>query len=124
MAIKGKDELTEEQYRVCWKQGTEAPFSGEFVHHNEDGTYTCLCCQQPLFVSDSKFDSGCGWPSFDRSIAGAIRYLEDHSHGMHRVEVRCGNCDSHLGHVFPDGPTDTGQRYCINSVSMEFAADD
>ncbi|MBW8191549.1 peptide-methionine (R)-S-oxide reductase MsrB [Neiella marina] len=124
MAVKGKDELTAEQYRVCWQQGTEAPFTGIYLNHKDHGTYACVCCDAPLFSSDSKFDSGCGWPSFDKSLTDAIRYIEDNSLGMLRVEVRCVNCDAHLGHVFPDGPTETGQRYCINSVSLQFDSDD
>ncbi|PSW21031.1 peptide-methionine (R)-S-oxide reductase [Photobacterium sanctipauli] len=116
-----KGKLTDEQYRVCREQGTEAPFSGTLLHNRETGIYTCTCCEAPLFNSESKYDSGCGWPSFDAPIEkDAIRYLEDHSHGMHRIEIRCAKCDSHLGHVFPDGPKTTGERYCVNSVSLIF----
>ncbi|MCM2679472.1 peptide-methionine (R)-S-oxide reductase MsrB [Echinimonas agarilytica] len=121
LSVKGKGDLTPEQYRVCWERGTERPFTGQFVHHNAQGMYVCVCCESELFESDTKFDAGCGWPSFYQAVAdGAIRYLDDQTHGMQRVEVRCGQCDSHLGHVFPDGPEPTGQRYCINSVSLDF----
>lgn len=114
-------ELDEESYKVCRLGGTEAPFSGALLHNRSSGLYLCRCCGEALFRSDAKFDSGCGWPSFDAPISeGAVKYLQDHSHNMHRIEVRCNYCDSHLGHVFPDGPTSTGQRYCINSVSMSF----
>ncbi|PSW03596.1 peptide-methionine (R)-S-oxide reductase [Photobacterium lipolyticum] len=117
--------LTEEQYKICRERGTEAPFSGTLLHNRETGIYRCTCCDQPLFRSDNKYDSGCGWPSFDAPVNGkAIRYIEDNSYGMHRIEIRCANCDSHLGHVFPDGPKTTGERYCINSVSLIFKADD
>ncbi|MGF1683351.1 peptide-methionine (R)-S-oxide reductase MsrB [Photobacterium minamisatsumaniensis] len=116
-----KDKLTDEQYRVCREQGTEAPFSGTLLHNRETGIYSCTCCDAPLFRSDSKYDSGCGWPSFDAPVdKAAIRYLEDNSHGMLRTEIRCTQCDSHLGHVFPDGPQTTGERYCVNSVSLVF----
>ncbi|WEM43227.1 peptide-methionine (R)-S-oxide reductase MsrB [Photobacterium sp. DA100] len=116
-----REKLTEEQYHICREQGTEAPFSGKLLHNRETGIYSCTCCQAPLFHSGSKYDSGCGWPSFDAPIArDAIRYLDDHSHGMHRIEIRCAQCDSHLGHVFPDGPKTTGERYCVNSVSLLF----
>ena len=119
--IKGIAQLSAEQYQVCWQRGTEAPFSGRFLYHKEQGIYTCLCCERELFKSNNKFESGCGWPSFDQAIdEQAIRYLDDSSHGMSRVEVRCGECDSHLGHVFDDGPTATGKRYCINSIALEF----
>ncbi|MCW8328318.1 peptide-methionine (R)-S-oxide reductase MsrB [Photobacterium sp. SDRW27] len=119
-----RESLTAEQYRVCRERGTEPPFSGVLLHNRETGVYQCTCCKQPLFQSDNKYDSGCGWPSFDAPInADAIRYLEDNSHGMKRVEIRCANCDSHLGHVFPDGPKTTGDRYCVNSVSLIFQSE-
>lgn len=120
-----REKLTEEQYHICREQGTEAPFSGKLLHNRETGVYSCTCCQTPLFHSSGKYDSGCGWPSFDAPIErDAIRYLEDNSHGMHRIEIRCANCDSHLGHVFPDGPKTTGERYCVNSVSLMFNHED
>ncbi|MDV5170532.1 peptide-methionine (R)-S-oxide reductase MsrB [Photobacterium rosenbergii] len=120
-----REKLTEEQYHICREQGTEAPFSGKLLHNRETGVYSCTCCQAPLFHSSGKYDSGCGWPSFDAPIErDAIRYLEDNSHGMHRIEIRCANCDSHLGHVFPDGPKTTGERYCVNSVSLMFNHED
>ncbi|WP_394243264.1 peptide-methionine (R)-S-oxide reductase MsrB [Vibrio astriarenae] len=116
-----RQELTEEEFRVCREQGTEAPFSGTLLHNRDTGIYHCTCCQAPLFESENKFDSGCGWPSFDAAINDeAIRYLRDTSHGMVRTEIRCARCDSHLGHVFPDGPPTTGERYCVNSVSLIF----
>ena len=119
-----RERLTDEQYRICREQGTEAPFSGTLLHNRETGVYSCTCCQAPLFHSAQKFDSGCGWPSFDAPITKkAIRYLEDSSHGMHRIEIRCAQCDSHLGHVFPDGPPTTGERYCVNSVSLIFGSE-
>ncbi len=115
-----KKQLSEEQYRVLRQKGTERPFTGEFNMHFEGGTYTCMACDAALFESDSKFDSGCGWPSFDKSIEGSIEYIRDTSHGMMRTEILCANCGSHLGHIFDDGPTQTGQRYCVNSVSIDF----
>ncbi|QIA62954.1 peptide-methionine (R)-S-oxide reductase MsrB [Vibrio astriarenae] len=116
-----RQELTAEEFRVCREQGTEAPFSGTLLHNRDTGIYHCTCCQAPLFESENKFDSGCGWPSFDAAINDeAIRYLRDTSHGMVRTEIRCARCDSHLGHVFPDGPPTTGERYCVNSVSLIF----
>ncbi|RXJ73597.1 peptide-methionine (R)-S-oxide reductase [Veronia nyctiphanis] len=118
-----KEKLTEEQYKVCRLGGTEAPFSGTLLHNDEAGVYQCVCCHTALFTSDTKFNSGCGWPSFDASIDGAIKYLKDSSHGMIRTEIRCANCDSHLGHVFDDGPTETGTRYCVNSISLGFEGD-
>ena len=119
-----RDSLTEEQYHICRERGTEPPFSGTLLHNRETGAYHCTCCSKPLFQSAHKYDSGCGWPSFDAPIsADAIRYLEDNSHGMQRIEIRCANCDSHLGHVFPDGPKTTGERYCVNSVSLAFQPD-
>lgn len=115
--------LTEEQFSVCRRQGTEAPYSGILLHNRETGEYNCTCCGVPLFHSDNKYDSGCGWPSFDASIdESAIRTVEDLSHGMSRLEIRCAACDSHLGHVFPDGPPTTGERYCVNSISLAFNA--
>lgn len=119
--IKGKEELSEEQYAVCWQQATERPYTGKYLYHHEQGLYHCVCCDAPLFASQSKFESGCGWPSFFEPVStSAIRYLDDLSHGMSRIEVRCGACDSHLGHVFDDGPQPTGQRYCINSLALTF----
>ena len=115
-----KAQLTDEQYRVLRLKGTERPFTGSYNIHYENGTYACMGCKEPLFESHSKFDSGCGWPSFDQAIKGKIKYLRDTSHGMIRTEIVCANCGSHLGHVFDDGPTETGQRYCVNSVSIDF----
>jgi peptide-methionine (R)-S-oxide reductase len=113
--------LTPEQYRVTREKGTERPFSGAYWDHTADGTYRCVCCGEPLFESSTKFDAGCGWPSFDRPI-GKSRVAEhtDLSHGMRRTEVVCAKCQAHLGHVFEDGPTDTGLRYCMNSASLDF----
>lgn len=115
-----RKELSEEQYRVLRQKGTERPFTGEYNIHSEDGIYKCMGCHVPLFKSTSKFDSGCGWPSFDESIEGSVEYIKDTSHGMIRTEILCANCGSHLGHIFNDGPTETGQRYCVNSVSIDF----
>lgn len=113
-------ELGEERYHILRRKGTERPFTGTFNLHKEAGTYTCGACHVPLFESTSKFDSGCGWPSFDESITGTIEYIRDTTHGMIRTEILCANCGSHLGHVFNDGPTATGQRYCVNSASLLF----
>lgn len=116
-----QQELTPEQYRVTRQCGTEPPFSGHFYHHHETGTYCCVCCHAPLFASTQKYESGSGWPSFWSSVdKQAIRELEDLSHGMRRVEIRCAACDAHLGHVFPDGPQPSGLRYCVNSLSLDF----
>ncbi|WP_172438161.1 MULTISPECIES: peptide-methionine (R)-S-oxide reductase MsrB [unclassified Vibrio] len=116
-----REQLSDEEFRVCREQGTEPPFTGKLLHNKETGVYACTCCHAPLFVSDSKYDSGCGWPSFDAPIDDkAVRYLDDLSHGMVRTEIRCATCDSHLGHVFEDGPQTTGERYCVNSVSLIF----
>lgn len=116
-----KEKLSDEQYRVLRQAGTERPFTGEYDEFDEPGTYKCAACGQELFTSKTKFHSGCGWPSFFDSIEDdKIEEVEDLSHGMRRVEVRCANCGSHLGHVFPDGPEPTGLRYCINSVALDF----
>lgn len=114
-----KNMLTPEEYAVLREKGTEAPFSGEFVHKSEDGTYACKVCGNSLFSSDAQFDSGSGWPSFDQAIPGAIETHSDTSHGMARTEITCARCGSHLGHLFDDGPTATGKRYCINSVCLD-----
>ncbi|MFA0039442.1 peptide-methionine (R)-S-oxide reductase MsrB [Vibrio sp. 10N.261.52.A1] len=120
-----RERLTDDEYEVCRLRGTEAPYSGKLLHNHKTGVYSCTCCQAPLFLSDNKYDSGCGWPSFDAPINDtAIRYIEDLSHGMKRVEIRCSACDSHLGHVFPDGPKTTGERFCVNSVSLIFNKND
>lgn len=119
-ANEWREQLTPEEFHVCREQGTEAPFSGSLYTNEEEGTYNCKCCDAPLFTSDTKFDSGTGWPSYYESVEGAITEIKDSAYGMVRVEVRCKACDSHLGHVFPDGPNPTGLRYCINSVSLSF----
>jgi peptide-methionine (R)-S-oxide reductase len=115
-----KEKLSEEEYRILREAGTERPFSGEYNMHFEDGTYKCAGCDTPLFVSNTKFDSGCGWPSFDEAIEGNVTYKQDRKLGMLRTEILCTNCGGHLGHVFDDGPTDTGKRYCVNSLSLNF----
>lgn len=114
-----KERLTPEQYRILRQRGTEAPFSGKLLHSDADGVYTCAACGNPLFSSDAKFDSGTGWPSFDEALPGAVKEVSDESHGMRRVETVCARCGSHLGHVFDDGPTETGKRYCMNSVCLD-----
>ena len=111
--------LTPEQYKILREKGTEMAFTGEYLHEKADGTYACAACGNPLFASDAKFDSGTGWPSFDSALPGAIETQADTAHGMQRVEITCGRCGSHLGHVFDDGPTKTGKRYCINSVCLD-----
>jgi peptide-methionine (R)-S-oxide reductase len=114
-----KNMLSPEEYHVLREKGTEAPFSGEYVNEKADGTYECKVCGNPLFSSDAKFDSGTGWPSFDQALPGAIEQHVDSAHGMNRIEITCARCGSHLGHVFDDGPTRTGKRYCINSVCLD-----
>lgn len=113
--------LTDEQYYILREKGTERPFTGKLLQNKETGIYTCAACGNELFTSDMKFDSHCGWPSFDKEIAGGkiITHL-DTSHGMIRTEIMCAKCGGHLGHLFDDGPTETGMRYCVNSVSLDF----
>lgn len=118
--IDWKKELTDEQYRILRKKGTEMPHSGVYNLHFEKGTYCCAGCHEPLFESHTKFDAHCGWPSFDQSIEGKVGYVSDKTLGMIRNEIICKTCDGHLGHVFNDGPTKTGTRYCVNSVSLKF----
>ena len=118
--MKNKENLSEEQRRVLVNKGTEAPFSGEYNLHFKDGVYRCAGCDEPLFESDMKFESNCGWPSFDQAIDGKVSYEKDKSLGMIRTEILCANCGGHLGHIFDDGPTETGQRYCVNSLSLQF----
>lgn len=114
-----KKKLTPEQYKVLREKGTEAPFSGKLGKPDKDGFYRCAACGNPLFSDNAKFDSGTGWPSFDEALPGAVKHVEDESYDMKRIEVVCAVCNSHLGHVFDDGPTDTGKRYCMNSVCFE-----
>ena len=114
-----KERLTPEQYAVCREKGTEAPFVGGYTNCHDNGTYHCACCDQPLFDSVTKFDSGSGWPSFwDVLSADKVCHIDDTGHGMRRVEITCQHCDAHLGHVFEDGPEPTGLRYCVDSISL------
>ncbi len=120
-----KAQLTPQQYHVLREQGTEAPGTGELLHEKRTGTFTCAGCGTELFRSDTKYDSGSGWPSFtDPANVEHVRLIEDTSHGMRRTEVRCATCDGHLGHVFPDGPGESGERYCINSCALAFETRD
>lgn len=113
--------LGEEEYKVIVEKGTEMPFTGEYLHNDKNGQYNCLVCESELFTSETKFDSGSGWPSFSDVVSNEnIEIKEDDSHGMSRLEVLCNTCGAHLGHLFNDGPTPTGKRYCINSVCLKF----
>ena len=113
-----KKRLGAEAYHVLREKGTEIPFSGKYVNEKRSGMYNCAVCGSQLFSSETKFDSGTGWPSFDQALPGAVEYVQDNAHGMDRNEVVCAKCKSHLGHVFDDGPTKTGKRYCMNSVCL------
>ena len=117
-----KNKLSEAAFKICRLAATEQPFTGKYNNHFDTGIYLCVCCNAPLFTSESKFDSGCGWPSFFDSINSNIAYIEDLSHAMVRVEIQCQQCGSHLGHVFDDGPKPSGKRYCVNSLSLTFQA--
>ena len=116
-----KKHLTQDQFEVTQNCGTEPPFSGELLYEKRDGIYSCVVCDFALFESEKKYESGTGWPSFYDALEGTISTKEDNSYGMKRIEINCKKCDSHLGHIFPDGPKPTGQRYCVNSLSLTFS---
>ena len=124
-SIKKSDEawkalLGAERYRILRQKGTEYPHTGQFNLFFEEGVYCCGGCGEILFESEAKFDSHCGWPSFDKAVEGSVQYIADSTMGMRRTEILCANCGGHLGHVFEDGPTETGQRFCVNSLSIDF----
>jgi len=120
---QAKEKLSPEQYNVCFLKGTEPPGSGKWLKNDATGMYVCVVCGQELFASDTKFDSGTGWPSFwDPAVGANVKTHDDYELGMHRLEVQCSQCGSHLGHVFDDGPAPTGKRYCINSLALDFQA--
>ena len=119
-----QETLTPEQYRILREKGTEMAFTGKYDKYFEKGTYTCAGCSTPLFESETKYDSGCGWPAFYQSLPESIDETPDHSFGRVRTEITCSKCDGHLGHVFTDGPKPTGLRYCVNSVSLDFISPD
>ena len=114
------NELSDEEFRVLRKKSTELPFTGQYNNHFDKGIYRCRACDTPLYDSESKFESGCGWPSYDKALPGALEFIKDNSHGMIRTEIVCAKCGGHQGHVFNDGPSSTGERYCVNSVSIRF----
>jgi len=117
-----RERLTPQQYAVLRQHGTERAFTGPYLSNKDDGTYRCAGCGNPLFASDTKFESGTGWPSFTEALPDAVKYIEDNSYGMRRTEVRCAQCGGHLGHVFPDGPRDAGgNRFCMNGCALDFS---
>ena len=119
-----KKHLSQDQFEVTQNCGTEPPFSGELLYEKRDGIYSCVVCDFALFESEKKYESGTGWPSFYDALEDTISTKEDNSYGMKRIEINCKKCDSHLGHIFPDGPKPTGQRYCVNSLSLTFSEDE
>ena len=119
-----QEQLSPEEFHILRQKGTERPFAGIFNEHYEKGTYKCKGCGQALYESTSKFDSHCGWPSYDAALAGALEFIKDNTHGMLRTEIVCSQCGGHQGHVFNDGPTPTGERYCVNAASIDFAKEE
>jgi len=116
-----REQLTPQQYAVLRQHGTERAFTGPYLNNKDEGTYRCAGCGSPLFASDTKFESGTGWPSFTEALPGAVKYVEDNAYGMRRTEVQCAQCGGHLGHVFPDGPRDAGgNRFCMNGCALDF----